>query len=291
MSAIPLPHRFGTNGTGHADPWVAPKAPIKPERAHYPSLAYVPFLLTGDPYYLEEVQFTAQYHLLEYNTQLRRREQGLLAAEQTRGYAWGMRSLFQAALATPDKVPPWLLPRSYFSRIVANNLALFIETQMEDASNPLKANCHFAIDVRPDNVAPWQQDILTAVLGWAVGAGFAEWRAPFRWQAQQAVGRAGGTSGYPRSQAIHYYYKGGAHDWPSLASANGLVPTPDGNYPPKTDHSYPSYLRAALVFAAREKIPGAKAALDYAEAQLLRRGPPAYKWAFARWHQPGSSAV
>jgi hypothetical protein len=60
------------------------------------------------------------------------------------------------------------------------------------------------------------------------------------------------------------------------------VPTLDGNYPPETDHSYASYLRAALVFAVRENVQGAKAALDYAEAQLLRQGPSPYKWAFAR---------
>jgi hypothetical protein len=62
---------------------------------------------------LEEIQFTAQSHLLNYNTGLRKREQGVFASDQTRGYAWGMRSLFQAALATPDEVPRWLLPRSY----------------------------------------------------------------------------------------------------------------------------------------------------------------------------------
>ena len=283
IERYPTASSFWDKGAGHADPWVKPKAPIRPERAHYPSLAFVPFLLTGDPYYLEEVQFTAQSHLLNYNTSLRNRDQGVLGSEQTRGYAWGMRSLFQAALATPDEVPSWLLPRSYFSRIIANNLAMFTARQMEDTSDPLKANCHFAIDVSLDHIAPWQQDFLTAVLGWAVRAGFTEWRAPFRWHSQQAIGRAGGTSGYPRSQAVKYYYKtDGVHDWPSLASANGLAPTLDGNYPPKTSIVYASYLRAGLAFAAREKVPGAKEALDYAEAQLLRRGSPAYKWAFAR---------
>ena len=33
------------------------------DRAHQPSLAYIPYLMTGDLYYLEEMHFWASYDL------------------------------------------------------------------------------------------------------------------------------------------------------------------------------------------------------------------------------------
>ena len=282
IQRYPTASSFWDRRAGNANPWVAPKAPIRPEHAHYPSLAYVPFLLTGDPYYLEEVQFTAQAHLLNYNTSLRMRDQGVLGDEQARGYAWGMRSLFQAALATPETVPTWLLSRDYFRKIIANNLAAFVETQMNDTSNPLRENCHFAIDVLPNHVAPWQQDFLTAVLGWALEAGFTDWRAAFVWHAQQAIGRAGGASGYPRSQAVQYYYKtDGVYDWVPLRRSMALCRH-------RMAIIYPISMSLMRLTCAGHScsrpakgIGRAKEALHYAEAQLMRLGQPPYKWAFA----------
>jgi hypothetical protein len=265
-----------------ADPWLnCLEAPIVPEKAHYPSLNYIPFLATGDPYYLEEMQFAAQYHLLEYNTAYRKLDKGILGDEQTRGWAWGIRALFQAVAATPDRVPVWIMPRAYFRTILGNNQAWFKTTQMEDRADPMKSVCHFAIVTAPDHIGPWQQDFLSAVLGWAVLAGFEEWRGAYEWHVQQALTRALGRHGYPRSQAVQYYYKSkGATDWSSLAATSALANTPDGNFPSNTDRSYAAYLRAVLALAMRNQVAGADEAFRYVDGQVRRLGFLPYKWAY-----------
>jgi len=280
----PTASSFWDPAAGNADPWVAPapKTFIEPNKGHYPSLAFVPFLLTGDPYYLEEVQFTAQAALLDYNTDYRKRDKGVLGDEEPRGWAWSMRSLFQAVLATGEGVPSWLAPRTYFERVLDNNLTWFAETHLKDR-NPLKVNCHFAIRSPFDEVGPWQQDLITATLGWAVAAGFSKWRPAYEWQARQAIDRARGDAGYPKSQAIQYFLKtDGANDWKSLARVNNLTETPDGEFPESADANYAAYLRGALVIAAQLKLAGAREALDYADGQVGKHGWLPYKWAFAR---------
>jgi len=284
IQRYPTASSFWDPAAGNADPSVAP-APrtfIEPNKGHYPSLAFVPFLLTGDPYYLEEVQFTAQAALLDYNTDYRKRDKGVLGDEEPRGWAWSVRSMFQAVLATGDNVPSWLAPRAYFERVLDHNLNWFVENHLKDR-NPLKSACHFAVSSPFDEVGPWQQDFLTATLGWAVAAGFAKWRPVYEWQARQAIGRARGEGGYPKSQAIQYFLKtDGATDWRSLARVNGLTETPDGGFPESADANYAAYLRGALVIAEQLKLEGAREALDYVDGQVELHGWLPYKWAFAR---------
>jgi hypothetical protein len=271
---------FWTKVPAQADPWLNRlESPIAPDKAHYPTLNYVPFLATGDAYYLEEIQFAAQFHLLNYNTAYRQRDKGILGDEQVRGWAWGIRALFQAVAATPSRVPAWLAPKAYFQTILANNRAWFTETQVRDRSHPMRSVCHFAIN--PDGVGPWQQDFLSAVFGWAVMAGFDDWRPAYEWHIQQALTRALGRHGYPRSQAVHYYYNTkGATDWASLAAISSLTATQDGNFPANVDRSYAGYLRGALALAKRNDVPGASEAFAYADAQVRRLGTLAFRWAF-----------
>ena len=57
------------------------------ETAHAPSLAYIPYLATGDLYYLEELQFWATYVLGASNGGYRGGAQCWLI-DQIRGNAW-----------------------------------------------------------------------------------------------------------------------------------------------------------------------------------------------------------
>src|SRR5262249_17524817 len=85
-------------------------SPYIPENAHHPSLAYVPYLITGDYYFLEELQFWANW-IMFYGPQNRHGGAlGLVSWDQTRGQAWGLRTLGHAAYATPDSHPM----KSYF---------------------------------------------------------------------------------------------------------------------------------------------------------------------------------
>jgi hypothetical protein len=86
--------------------------------AHQPSLAYVPYLLTGDRYYLDELKSWADFAMMSWSW-LRNDGAGLMTAQQLRGLGWGLRDLADAAVASPDGDPD----KPYFASRIHNNLA------------------------------------------------------------------------------------------------------------------------------------------------------------------------
>ena len=102
-----------------ADQWV-------PDLAHYPSMAYIPYLITGDWYFLEEMQFVAVYmlswnnpdHAVSYG---RHQNWGILNGNgiQTRGEAWSLRNLAHATFFTPDGTPE----KAFFTQKMNYNIA------------------------------------------------------------------------------------------------------------------------------------------------------------------------
>jgi hypothetical protein len=94
--------------------------------AHQPSFAFIPYLITGDWYFLEELYFWAAYDLARGNpgtTQAYHRHVtwGILNNDQEiRGVAWALRNLAHAALAAPDGTPE----KAYFTEKLTNNLAV-----------------------------------------------------------------------------------------------------------------------------------------------------------------------
>jgi len=88
--------------------------------AHQPSLAFVPYLMTGDRFFADEVAFWANFCLIgsfasDYN---RKGAQGLLVGNEVRGIGWALRNLGDAAAYLPDASGD----KSYFASKVWNNL-------------------------------------------------------------------------------------------------------------------------------------------------------------------------
>lgn len=88
--------------------------------AHQPSLAFVPYLVTGDRFFADEVAFWANFCLIgsfasDYN---RKGAQGLLIGNEVRGIGWGLRNLGDAAAYLPDASPL----KAYLASKVWNNL-------------------------------------------------------------------------------------------------------------------------------------------------------------------------
>ena len=66
----------------------------------------MPYLLTGDRYYAEEMAFWANYGMLRTDdTDGIRGSGGILAANGAGGYAWALRNLADAAAYYPDASP------------------------------------------------------------------------------------------------------------------------------------------------------------------------------------------
>lgn len=91
---------------------------------HQPSLAYVPYLITGDWYFLEELQFWAAYNSTlsspAANCGFCRNEDWGYVATEVRGRAWVMRNLMHAAVMSPSGSAE----KEYFTRKLENFLAI-----------------------------------------------------------------------------------------------------------------------------------------------------------------------
>lgn len=150
--------------------------PLRPDNAHVPSLAYVPYLLTGDRYYADEMAFWANYVLLStfqdsfYNA--RGGSQGLLESNEVRGFAWGLRNLADAAAYLPDTDPR----KAHFGEKVANNLT-WLDDYADSHLAPLGTMWE---NKRPENlsrapqvwIATWEQNYLAWAIDHANDQGF-----------------------------------------------------------------------------------------------------------------------
>ncbi|MEO8679642.1 MAG: hypothetical protein ABI665_11385 [Vicinamibacterales bacterium] len=92
------------------------------DNAHQPSLAFVPYLVTGDRYFLDEMKYWANFSLLwtfqdSYSKQ-RGGSEGLLIYNEVRGIGWALRNLADTAAYLPDDDTM----RAYFRQKVINNL-------------------------------------------------------------------------------------------------------------------------------------------------------------------------
>ena len=114
IAGAPLPMReYGS------DIPAAGQSPLLPDNAHQPSIAFVPYLLTGDRYYAEEMAFWANYGMVRtYPGDGMRSSQGILANNEVRGFGWALRNLADAAAYYPDASPV----KAYLSQKVINNL-------------------------------------------------------------------------------------------------------------------------------------------------------------------------
>ncbi|MEO8746115.1 MAG: hypothetical protein ABI379_00410 [Rhodanobacter sp.] len=169
-------------------------SPYTFDTSHHPSIGYVSYLVTGDYYYLEEMQFTAAYTELETNPAYRSYDQGLLkgAQSQVRGQAWALRSLADAAFATPDDDPM----KGYFNTLVANIFASYngFYTHADASKHPIHVLNDYGAVIYPFGaedrvgIATWQQAFFTWSVGHAAEQGFDGARPFLQWLGDFQVG-------------------------------------------------------------------------------------------------------
>jgi hypothetical protein len=171
------------------------------DSAHEPALAFVPFMLTGDLYYLEELQFMATYFLNSSPSW-----RGIFDKAQTRAWAWSLRTMADVVYATPEKVTGSLLPESYWQYYLDQNLKDVLREHVyaTDFKNKI-----FASGTDDRRIPFWQEDYLATVLGVVVYRGFSAWRPVFEWKLRSDIARTNGTSGWPRSTPTLYFPKPG----------------------------------------------------------------------------------
>ncbi len=157
------------------------------DSAHMPAFNYLPYLLTGDYYQLEELQFWTMWSVFKSNPGYRGDAQGLLYRRQVRDQAWSLRNVAEAAYITPDDdvLKPQLL------RLVENNLQWYNTnyTNNPDA-NRLGINVNNAIEYNKQlGIAPWMDDFFTSAIGRLAELGFEHALPLLRYKASFPVSR------------------------------------------------------------------------------------------------------
>lgn len=174
----------------------------KPDSNHQPSMDYLPYLVTGDYYYLEELQFWANYNLFQTNPAYRQYDKGVLSSYEVRGQAWSLRTLGEVAYITPDSDPM----KKYFSDRVGYNLKWYNTTYVQGNPNALgvldgSGQYGFRSILYPTpsgaqtGLAPWQDDFFTWSVGHLAELGYADAKPLLAWKAKFPVGRMA-TPGY-----------------------------------------------------------------------------------------------
>jgi hypothetical protein len=139
---------------------------LYPDIAHQPSLGYIPYLITGDRYYCDEMAFWANLCLIGtwqstgYDT--RRGAQGLLKPNETRGIGWALRNLGDAAAYLPDNQTTL---KAYFADKIDNNL-VYLDTVAETPGPLGVAWLSIRADIYPYiRAALWEHTFVA----WAIG--------------------------------------------------------------------------------------------------------------------------
>lgn len=163
------------------------KDPLTPDAAHEPSLDFVPYLVTGDRFYLEELQFWAEWNLTGSEPSYRNFADGLEKWDQIRAQAWSLRTLAQAEFITPNNDPA----KAVFHRQLKANIDWYTATYVK---NPAASPLHFILspDSPYDNgrsMAPWQDDFFTWSIGYIQSLGDVDASALLKWKAVFPVQR------------------------------------------------------------------------------------------------------
>src|SRR5689334_15929095 len=263
IKGTPLPMReYGSDIPGPG------QSPLLPDNAHQPSIAYAPYLLTGDRYYAEEMAFWANYGMVRtYPGDGIRSSLGILENNETRGFGWSLRNLADAAAYYPESSPL----RAYLAQKVVNNLAWL--DQYAEAQNPVTNPFQILwINRRPDGgqfISMWEQTYVAYAIDRANQQGFAGGTIH-----RNAIGRFHlrlftSDPDYPKSEAGAYLIAVGPADAgnPAVlgsfyASMGEIWAGTQGQERPFAGFYGPE-ARINLMYGVQNSWPGAQAAYDY----------------------------
>jgi len=163
-------------------------SPYSPDTSHQPAFAYLPYLVSGDYYYLEELQFWAMYVAFSSNPHYREFGKGLVKPDQVRGQAWSLRTLGEAAYISPDADPL----KSHFTSFVNHNLDWYnLNYTNNEATNPFGVLTHgYAMGYNNGTgMAPWMDDFFTSAIGHLTELGFAKAEPLLLWKSKFPIMR------------------------------------------------------------------------------------------------------
>jgi len=283
----------GASSTNSYTPAAAGTSPATWDSAHHPSLGFTAYLVTGRWYFMEEVQFVATLNYLKNTDTARSGSKGIFlsnaGANTTRGAAWAVRSLAQAACATPDD--DTALRAEFINSLQANvdwNHAHYVAQPNNPFGWVAPYSDYTGVGDGVYYEAAWMQDFYTAAFGYAKAlelplpaASNQKLTEFFAWKAQSIIGRLGGTAAtdYLYADAAQYTIAVAPTDKPDFVNGTGpwhanwgaiyadTLKTPNpgtasglrGAYFPEAT-SYWGNLQPAIAYAVQHQVVGAVAA-------------------------------
>ncbi|MDR0491968.1 MAG: cellulase family glycosylhydrolase, partial [Oscillospiraceae bacterium] len=251
-------------------------AGVRFKNSHGQSMAYIPYLVSGDRYFSDEMMFHADFAVMStyaytYDTDFPRNgTDGLLWNNEMRGVAWALRDVADAAYYLPDDSPY----KVYFANIMNKNLETFDE-YMLNLNSPLGfVGFGNYFDQGGSFGAPWQY----AYLAWSLDRAIE--------QNETAAGSfmrnrllntllepITGAPGFPPEYTAGYWIRyGDVSDTRNIQYYGTWKQVFDANYrdeqgaaqpPAWWAYGYAPEMRLAMIIAKKAGLPGAKEAYDY----------------------------
>lgn len=196
------------SGTTGLTQQVSAKTGWHADVAHEPDLSYVPYVLTGKRYFLDQLNSEADFSIADQWPPPRAGGRGIIvgSGEQVRGAAWSLREVAEAAYIDPDKSEL----KKYFNIIVKNNI-IYLKSHLPtwtreegDVYGYVAGDYGFGSAMMP----PWQQDFFGTTIAMMARHNLPEARRVALWQlhflAKSVL--APGT-GFQRHNGIAYNLK------------------------------------------------------------------------------------
>lgn len=246
-----------------------------PDISHQGSFTFVPYLLTGDKFYLDEMMFWASWNLAAIAPTYRNNSEGLIN-DQVRGQAWGLRSVGEATRAAPDNHAL----KGYFESKLQNNIAWHKLNKSENGAHVSPMGLIIKGD-QPSLSGVWQNDFVAIVLSQLVEEGYQDAKQPLDFMSRFNVGRfLNESNGYCLYRAAGNYLniRSGSTgpfytNWRDLFQANysdsSCASGVDPNSYPESASAYAGYARgmlAATYNAGMASAPQAQTTLDALQA-------------------------
>ncbi|MGC9270509.1 hypothetical protein, partial [Acidiphilium sp.] len=155
------PHSYTIGLTQQVDP----KTGWHADPAHEPDLSFIPYLMTGRRYVLDQQNAEADFsETAEWPAaEARNQGEGIIVgpAEQVRGAAWSLREVADAAYIDPDGSPM----RAYFQHMIANNMA-YLARNLPEWTHREGQAYGYIIGTYGDSgmMAPWEQDYFATTM-------------------------------------------------------------------------------------------------------------------------------
>ncbi len=227
------------------------------DEPHQPSFAYIPYMITGDYYYLEEMYFVVSWDIPDSNPKYRNYADGWIISE-CRGVAWVMRNLVDAAIMAPDADT---LEKNYFNDKIQNTIDRWHNVYL---NGDFPTTHHFVgQDIRTSEFedrckkyfSPWQDDFMMIVMAHMRDMGY-DTQSVMDWVGDTLVNRFHNPDlnwyrGAPYHMAAMYDDGTGVlhkyATWPEVNAAWVSQPGPD-HFNPIGDDDYPIIARAAMSY-------------------------------------------